>query len=45
MTDEPQAQLDEFKHASRELESGDSPNRFGERLGKLVKHGPLEKAE
>jgi len=35
--------LDKFKDAARELETDDDPARFRERLGKLVKHKPVEK--
>lgn len=38
-----QSQLDKFKEAARELETDDDPKRFAERLGKLVKHKPVEK--
>ena len=31
-------QLDKFKEAARQLEADDDPERFKERLGKLVKH-------
>lgn len=44
MTKEP-TQLDKFKQAARELETDDDPARFRERLGKLVKHKPVEKPE
>lgn len=37
MTDEPQTQLDKFKEAARELETDDDPDRFKQRLGKIVK--------
>lgn len=37
------SQLDKFKQAARELETDDDPERFKERLGKLVKHKPVEK--
>ena len=36
MTDK-QSQLDKFKEAARELETDDDPERFKERVGKLVK--------
>lgn len=42
---ERQTQLDKFKAAARELETDDDPDRFRERLGKLVKHKPVEKPE
>ena len=38
-------QLDKFKEAARELETDDDPDRFKERLGRLVKHKPVEKPE
>jgi len=38
-------QLDKFKAAARELETDDDPERFKERVGKLVKHKPVEKPE
>lgn len=38
-------QLDKFKQAARELETDDDPERFKERLAKLVKHKPVEKGE
>lgn len=40
MTDTPQTQLDKFKEAARELETDDDPERFKERLGKIVKPKP-----
>lgn len=39
------SQLDKFKEAARELETDDDPDRFKERLRKLVKHKPVEKPE
>jgi hypothetical protein len=46
MTAEKQTQLDKFKEAARKLETDDDPERFKERLGKLVKHKPVpEKPE
>jgi hypothetical protein len=42
MIDEP-SQLDKFKEAARDLETDADPERFKERLGKLVKHKPVEK--
>lgn len=36
-------QLDKFKQAARDLETDDDPKRFAERVGKLVKHKPVEK--
>ena len=41
----PQSQLDKFKEAARPLETDDDPERFKERLSKLVKHKPVEKPE
>jgi len=41
----PPTQLDKFKQAARELGTDDDPDRFRERLGKLVKHKPVEKSE
>jgi hypothetical protein len=38
-------QLDKFKEAARQLETDDDPERFKERLGKLVKHRPVVKPE
>ena len=40
-----QSQSDKFKEAARALECDDDPDRFRERLGKLVKHKPVEKPE
>jgi hypothetical protein len=45
MTDKPQSQLDKFKEAARQLETDDDPERFKERVGKLVRHKPVEKPE
>jgi hypothetical protein len=39
------SQLDKFKQAARELETDDDPERFKERVGKLVKHKPVERSE
>jgi hypothetical protein len=36
-------QADKFKEAARALECDDDPERFRERVGKLVKHKPREK--
>ena len=44
-TDSGQSQLDKFKEAARELETDDDPERFKERVGKLVKRKPVEKPE
>lgn len=45
MNDPEQTQLDKFKQAARELETDNDPKRFKERVGKLVKHKPVEKAK
>ena len=45
MADNEPSQLDKFKQAARELETDDDEERFKERLGKLVKHKPVEKPE
>lgn len=45
MTDQPPTQLDKFKEAARQLGTDDDPARFKERVGKLVKHKPVEKPE
>ncbi len=45
MTETEPTQLDKFKEAARQLETDDDPERFKERLGKLVKHKPVEKPE
>ncbi len=45
MMTEDKTQLDKFKQAARKLETDDDPERFRERLGKLVKHKPVEKPE
>lgn len=44
MDDEP-TQLDKFKEAARQLEADDDPERFKERVGKLVKHKPVPRTE
>lgn len=38
-------QLDKFKEAARELDCDDDEQRFRERVGKLVKHKPVDKSE
>jgi len=43
--DERKTQLEKFKEAARELETDDDPERFKERVGKLVKHKPVEKPD
>ena len=35
-------QLDKFKEAARQLEADDDPERFKERVGKLVKQRPKD---
>lgn len=45
MTNPEPSQLDKFKKAARELETDDDPEHFKEKLGKLVKHKPVEKPE
>ncbi len=44
MTDTP-SPIDKFKQAARELEAGDAPELFKERLRRAVKHKPVEKPE
>ena len=41
----PKTQLAKFKQAARELETDNDAKRFKERVGKLVKHKPVEKSE
>ena len=43
MSERKPSQADKFKQAARELETDDDPERFKERLKKLVKHKPVEK--
>lgn len=46
MTDKPEpTQREKFEQAARELETDDDPARFRDRVGKLVKHRPVEKPE
>jgi len=46
MTSEKPSQLDKFKEAARQLETDDDPERFKERLRKLVRQKPVpEKPE
>jgi hypothetical protein len=45
MTDDKRPQLDKFKQAARALECDDDADRFKARVGKLVKHKPVDKAE
>jgi hypothetical protein len=42
---QPKSQLDKFKEAAREIETDGDPERFKDRLEKLVKHKPVEKSE
>ena len=42
---ERQSQSDKFEAAARELDCDDNADRFKERLGKLVKHKPVEPVE
>lgn len=37
------SQSEKFKEAARELECDDDEQRFRERVGKLVKHKPVER--
>lgn len=39
------SQIDKFKQAARDLETDDDPERFKERLGKLVKQGGSKRRE
>ena len=39
------SQSDKVKEVARSLGCEDDPDRFKERLGKLVKHQPVEKPE
>lgn len=38
-------QLDKFKQAARELETDDDEKRFDERLGKIARQKPSDKAQ
>jgi hypothetical protein len=38
---ESSSQLDKFKEAARQLETDDDPERFKDRLKKLVRHKPV----
>jgi len=40
-----QSQFDKFREAARDLETDDDPERFKERLEKLVKQKTVEKPE
>ena len=41
----PQTQREKFEEAARALETDDDPKRFRERVGKIVRHKPVEKAD
>jgi hypothetical protein len=45
MEEHQRTQSHKFKDAARELECDDDPERFRERVGRLVKHKPVEKPE
>jgi hypothetical protein len=42
MTEPAKSQSDKFKEAARELETDDDPERFKQRLEKLVKNKPTK---
>ena len=42
---EPKSQVEKFKEAARQLEADDDPERFKERIGKLVWHRPAPETE
>lgn len=42
---ESKSQIEKFKQAARDLETDDDPEHFRDRVGKLVKHKPVEKPE
>lgn len=42
---ETKDQIEKFKDAARDLGTDDDPKRFDERLGKLVKHKPVDKGD
>lgn len=44
MSDAKKSQLDKFKEAAREIGADDDEDRFEERLKKLVKQKPDDKA-
>ena len=45
-TEKPKSQLDKFNEAARKLEPDEGPQRFKERLTKVVMHEPVpEKPE
>jgi len=43
--DSEQDQAEKFKDAALDLECDDDPERFKERLGKVVKHKSVDKPE
>lgn len=43
--DKEPTQREKFEQAARELETDDDPERFDERMKKLVKQKPAEKPE
>jgi hypothetical protein len=45
MTKPDPTQSDKFKEAARALECDDDQDLFRQRVGKLVKHKPVEKPE
>jgi len=46
MSDKPKpSQLEKIKEAARGLETDDDSKRFDERLGRLVKHKPVDPAK
>jgi len=47
MADKPdtRTQREKFEQAARELETDDDPERFDERMKKLVRQKPAEKAD
>jgi hypothetical protein len=42
---EPTEQVERFKQAAHDLECDDDPERFRDRVGRLVKHKPVERPE
>lgn len=42
-TEPTKPQIEKFKETARALETDDDPERFRERLAKLVKHKPVGK--
>ncbi|MBL0769837.1 hypothetical protein JI743_13585 [Sphingopyxis sp. DHUNG17] len=42
---ETTSQLEKFKEAARDLETDDDPERFDERLGRMVKQKPTKKGK